>query len=58
MLKRYLDKDRNMLNFNFKFDGIQNIQLKFGIPCHKNECPSTILIHTKPFIVKTNLSML
>ena len=28
-----------------------------GVPCHKNECPSTILIYAKPFIVSTNLSM-
>ena len=45
-------------NFNSKFDGLQIIQLKIGVPSHKNECQPTILIHTKPFIVSTNLSMI
>ena len=37
---------------------MQNIQLKIGVPSHKNECPTNILIHTKPFIVPTNLSLI
>ena len=41
-----------------KFDWIQNIQLKIGVPSHKNYCPPAILIHTKSFIVSTNLSMI
>ena len=30
--------------------------VKIEVPCHKNECPSNILIHTKPFLVTNNLS--
>ena len=58
MLKWYLDKDRNMLKFYSEFDRIQNIPLKIGVPCHKNECPPTILIQSKPLIVSRNLSMI
>ena len=31
-----------------------NKRMKIGVPCHKNECPPTILIQTKSFIVSTN----
>ena len=34
------------------------IQLKIKVPFHKNECPPTILIHTQPFIVSTNVLMI
>ena len=34
------------------------MQLKIGVPSHTNECPSAILIHTKPIVVSTNLSMI
>ena len=53
-----LTKTATCKKFNSKFDWIQNIQLKIGVPSHKNECPPVILIHTKPFIVSTNLSMI
>ena len=53
-----LTKTATCKNFNSKFDWVQNIQLKIGVPSHKNECPPAILIHTKPFIVSTNLSMI
>ena len=53
-----LTKTATCKNFNSKFDLIQNIQLKIGVPSHKNECPPFILIYTKPFIVSTNLSMI
>ena len=53
-----LTKTATYKKFSSKFDWIQNIQLKIGLPSHKNECPPPILIHTKPFIVSTNLSMI
>ena len=30
MLKWYLDKDRNIVKLKSKFDGFQNMQLKYG----------------------------
>ena len=53
-----LTKTATCKKFNSKFDWTQNIQLKIGVPSHKNECPPTILIHTKPFKVLTNLSII
>ena len=58
MLKWYLDKRPqhvknlipNLTEYKFK--------LKIGVPCHKYECPPNILIHTKPFLATTNLSMI
>ena len=34
------------------------MQLKIGVPCHKNECPPTIVIQAKSIIVSTSLSMI
>ena len=53
-----LTKTAMCKNFNSKFDWIQNIHLKIGVPSHKKECPPAIQMHTKPFIVSTNLSMI
>ena len=53
-----LTKTATCKNFNSKFDWIHNIQLKIGVPCHKNECPPTNLINTKSFIASTNVSMI
>ena len=57
VLKWNLDKDGNILNFEFQVLG--NIKHTVEILGYheKNECPPTILIQTKPFIVSTNLSM-
>ena len=52
-----LTKTAPCQNFYSKFDWIQNMQLKIGVPCHKNGCSPTILMQTKPFIVSTNLSI-
>ena len=52
MVHSYHDKDRNVLKFLFQIW----LQLKIGEPYHENECPPTILIQTKPFIVSTKLS--
>ena len=49
-----LTKTATCKNFNSKIDWIQNIQLKIGVPSHKNECTPAVLILTKPFIVSTN----
>ena len=53
-----MTKTATRKNFNSKFDRIHNIQLKIGVSCHKNECPPTNLINTKPFRASTNVSMI
>ena len=58
MLKLNLDKDGKILNFELQILGNTKHAVKILGYHDKNECPSTILIQTKTFIVSTNLSMI
>ena len=58
IVKWYLDKDRNMLKFEFKIWLYTNYTVENWDTMALNECLPIILKQTQPHIVSTNLSMI